>query len=162
MTFPKKSYFIPIFQALAKETRLFICKSREMLSSWCCMIWATHQAQWFRAEVIVQTESEDKAKELVGYAECLYRHQPDWLKVRHPLAAEASHLSIEWKDSGRVFGIPHGEHKIRIFHPTIVIFDEAAFLSDFEQSYNSAQPVAKQIIAISSAGPGRFGDLCSL
>lgn len=126
------------------------------------MIWAAHQAQWYKAEAIVQTESEDKAKELVGYAECLYRNQEPWLKSKHPLASEASHLSIEWKDGGRIFGIPHGEHKIRLFHPTIVIFDEAAFLSDFEQSFNAAQPVAKQIVAISSAGPGRFGDLCSL
>jgi hypothetical protein len=160
--FPQKSYFVPLFEALASEKRLFICKSREMLTSWSCMIWATHQAQWFKSEVIVQTESEAKAKELVGYSDCLYRNQDHWLKQRHPLKTEASILSLEWADGGRVFGIPHGEHKIRVHHPTIVIFDEAAFLSDFEQAYNVAQPVTKQIVAISSAGPGAFGDQCSV
>lgn len=160
--FPRKSYFVPLFQALAAEPRIFIPKTREMLTSWATMVWATHRAQWFKAEVIVQTDSEEKAKQLVGYAECLYRNQEPWLKSRHPLLGEASQLSLEWADGGRVFGIPKGEHKIRMFHPTIYVMDEAAFLPEAEQCYNAASPVAKQIIAISSAGPGWFGDQCSL
>lgn len=159
--FPAKSYFVPLFSALATETRLFIPKTREMLTSWAAMVYATHAAQWKKAEVIVQTDSEEKAKQLVGYAECLYRNQESWLKVRHALAGEASQLALEWKDGGRVFGIPKGEHKIRMFHPTVYIMDEAAFLPEAEQCYNAAHPVAKQIIAISSAGPGWFGDECS-
>jgi hypothetical protein len=159
--FPKKSYFVPLFKALVTESRLFIPKTREMITSWAIMAHGAHRAQWYKAEVIVQTESEDKAQELVGYAECLYRNQPDWLRAMHPLKGEASRLHIEWADGGRVFGIPHGENKIRLYHPTIVIFDEAAFLTDFERAYNAAQPVAQQIIAVSSAGPGRFADLCS-
>lgn len=126
------------------------------------MVYAAHRAQWFKAEVIVQTDSEEKATELVGYANCLYRYQPDWLKARHPLNGQASTLNIEWQSGGRVHGIPKGVNKIRLFHPTIYIMDEAAFLPEAEQCYNAAQPVAKQIIAISSAGPGWFGDECSL
>ena len=160
--FPPKSYFIPLFRALATEARLFIPKTREMLTSWACMVWATHRAQWFRAEVVVQTDSEDKAKQLVGYAECLYRNQADWLKAHHPLVGEASLLSLEWKSGGRVFGIPKGQNKIRMYHPTVYIMDEAAFLPEAEQCFNAAAPVAKQIIAISSAGPGWFGDQCAL
>lgn len=131
-----------------------------MLTSWACMVYATHAAQWKKAEVIVQTDSEEKAKQLVGYGECLYRNQEPWLKARHPLSGEASQLSIEWAGGGRLFGIPKGEHKIRMFHPTIYVMDEAAFLPEAEQCYNAAHPVAKQIIAISSAGPGWFGDQC--
>jgi hypothetical protein len=159
--FPKKSYFQPLFKAFASESRLFIPKTREMLTSWSVMVWATHQAQWRKAEVIVQTDSEEKAKQLVGYAETLYRNQAPWLKSLHALAAEPSQLAMEWKTGGLVFGIPKGEHKIRMFHPTIYIMDEAAFLPEAEQCYNAAQPVARQIIAISSAGPGWFGDECS-
>lgn len=125
------------------------------------MVYATHAAQWKKAEVIVQTDSEDKAMELVGYSECLYRQQPDWLKVRHPLKRDASTLEVQWADGGRVLGIPKGVNKIRIYHPTIYIMDEAAFLPEAQQCYDAAQPVAKQIIAISSAGPGWFGDECS-
>lgn len=159
--FPSKSYFVPLFAALRDETRIFIPKTREMLTSWACMVYATHAAQWKKAEVIVQTDSEEKAKQLVGYSECLYRNQEPWLKSRHALSGEPSQLALEWKDGGRVFGIPKGEHKIRMFHPTIYVMDEAAFLPEAEQCYNAAHPVAKQIIAISSAGPGWFGDQCS-
>jgi len=126
------------------------------------MIFAAHEAQWFKAEVVVQTDSEQKAKELVSYGECLYRNQETWLKQLHPLKSAASALSIEWEEGGRIFGIPHGQHKLRLFHPTIVIFDEASFLPEFEACYNVAQPVAKKIIAVSSAGPGAFADQCSV
>jgi hypothetical protein len=37
---------------------------------------------------------------------------------------------------------------------------EAAFLPEAQQCYDTVQPVAKQIIAVSSAGPGWFGDQC--
>ena len=160
--FPVKSYFAPLFAALQTEMRLFIAKSREMLTSWALMIHGTHAAQWKKAEVVVQTASEEKAKRLCEYAAILYRNQPDWLKARHPLKRDASSLSLEWVSGGKVFGIPHGEDKIRMFHPTLLILDEAAFLPDAEQSYNAAQPVTKQIVAISSAGASWFGDQCSL
>jgi hypothetical protein len=160
--FPQKSYFRPLFNALRTQKRIFIPKTREMITSWSVMVHATHAAQWYKAEVIVQTDSEEKAKQLVGYAECLYRNQPEWLKSMHSLEREASALGIGWKDGGKVFGIPKGENKIRMFHPTMYIMDEAAFLPEAEACYNAAHPVAGQIIAISSAGPGWFGDECSL
>lgn len=159
--FPRKSYFLPLFEAFRTEKRLFVPKTREMMTSWCVMVWAAHQAQWFRSEVIVQTDSEEKAKELVGYASCLYRNQPEWLQSLHPLEQRASSLACEWQDGGRVFGIPKGEHKIRLYHPTIYVMDEAAFLPEAQQCYDTAHPVAGQIIAISSAGPGWFGTECS-
>lgn len=158
--FPRKSYFVPVFAEFYRNKRLFIPKSREMITSWSVLAYATNRAQYHRAEVVIQTDSEDKARELVGYSECLYRNQADWLRARHPLLRPASGTSVEWKSGGRLFGIPKGVHKIRMFHPTIVIFDEAAFLSEFQQSYDTAHPVAGQIIAISSAGPGAFADLC--
>lgn len=159
--FPKKSYFVPLFKAFATEDRLFVPKTREMLTSWCAMIWAVNRAQWHQAEVVVQTESEDKAKKLLKYAKILYENQDDWLQKRHPLQGEASALSITWQTHGQIFGIPSGETKIRVHHPTIYIMDEAAFLPGAEGLYNAAHPVAQQIIAISSAGPGWFGNECT-
>jgi hypothetical protein len=158
--FPTKSYFEPLFRAFRSEKRLFIPKTREMLTSWAVMVYATHRAQWEKAEVVVQTESETKAHRLVEYAAILYRNQADWLRARHPLTS-ATALSNEWADGGKIFGIPSGETKIRIFHPTIYVMDEASFLPEAEACYNAANPVAQQIIAISSAGPGWFGDICS-
>lgn len=159
--FPGKSYFDVLFQYFASESHLFIPKTRDMMTSWCACGWGAHQAQWHKAETIVQTESEDKAKKLVNYARILYENQPQWLKYRHPLKDEGTQVKLEWADGGKFYGIPKGENKIRMHHPTIYIMDEAAFLPEAQQCYDAAFPVCQQIIAISSAGPGWFGNQCN-
>ena len=160
--FPKKSYFGPLFEAFRTESRLFIPKTREMLTSWCVMGDSAHQAQWERWFIVVQTDAEAKAEELIEYVRILYRNQPEYLRRLHPLKGEGSRTNIEWEDGGRVLAIPKGVNKIRLYHPTRYVMDEAAFLPESEQCFNAAHPVSHQIIAISSAGPGWFGDQCSL
>lgn len=125
------------------------------------MVWATHRAQWDKAQVIVQTDSEEKAKELVGYAACLYRNQEPFLLNAYRLSGDISSTHIGWADGGEVFGIPKGANKTRMYHPTMYVMDEAAFLPEAQECYDAAHPVAAQIIAISSAGPGWFGNECS-
>ena len=87
---PRKDYFRPVFDAFARWNRLLIAKSREMLTSWCGVIWATNRAQWHQALVVIQCQKEDKVAELIGYAECLYSQQPEWLRARHPLKSQSS------------------------------------------------------------------------
>jgi len=159
--FPRKSYFAPLFEEFRRARRLFIPKTREMLTSWCVMGDSTHRAQWERWFVVVQTDAEKKAEELIGYARALYDNQPDWMKKLHPLSGQPSQTKIEWQAGGRLLAIPAGVNKIRLYHPTRYVMDEAAFLPEAEACYNAAAPVAQQIIAISSAGPGWFGDQCA-
>lgn len=159
--FPAKSYFVPLFEAFEKKSRLFIPKTREMLTSWCVMGDSAHRAQWKQWFVVAQTDSEKKAEELISYVSTLYENQPEWMKKRHPLEGEPSRTKVQWLDGGRVLAIPSGVNKIRLFHPTRYVMDEAAFLPEAEACYDAAHPVAGQIIAISSAGPGWFGDQCS-
>lgn len=159
--FPHKSYFVPLFEEFRRSRRLFIPKTREMLTSWCVMGDSTQRAQWDRWFVVVQTDSENKAKQLIAYASALYDNQPEWMKKLHPLSGQATQTEIQWQSGGRLLAIPAGVNKIRIYHPTRYVMDEAAFLPEAEACFNAAQPVAQQIVAISSAGPGWFGDECS-
>lgn len=159
--FPRKSYFNPLFAAFQRQSRIFIPKTREMLTSWCVMGDSAHKAQWERWFVVAQTEAEKKAEELISYVRILYENQPEWMKKLHPLRGETSRTKVEWESGGRVLAIPAGVNKIRLYHPTRYVMDEAAFLPEAEQCYDAAHPVAGQIIAISSAGPGWFGDQCS-
>jgi len=159
--FPHKNYFRPLFNAFRECAHLFIPKTREMLTSWCVMGDSAHRARWERWFVVVQTDAEKKAEELISYVRILYENQAPWLRERHPLRGETSRTKIEWESGGRVLAIPAGVNKIRLYHPTRYVMDEAAFLPEAEQCYNAAHPVAQQIIAISSAGPGWFGDQCS-
>jgi len=59
--FPKKPYFDVIMKYMVMEKRLFIAKSREMMTSWLAMGRCVHEAQ-FRAGslTLIQTEKEDK------------------------------------------------------------------------------------------------------
>jgi hypothetical protein len=41
-----------------------------------------------------------------------------------------------------------------------LVWDEMAFM-EAQASFGAATPVAKQMICISSAGPGFFGEICS-
>jgi hypothetical protein len=77
------------------------------------------------------------------------------------LSGDISSTHIGWADGGEVFGIPKGANKTRMYHPTMYVMDEAAFLPEAQECYDAAHPVAAQIIAISSAGPGWFGNECS-
>jgi hypothetical protein len=68
-------------------------------------------------------------------------------------------LVFTWSNGSKIQSVPSGSSQIRQYHPSIVFFDEAAFLDDFIGSYGAAEPVATQIIAVSSAAPGDFGDI---
>jgi hypothetical protein len=162
-SFPQKAYFVPVFEAFLRCQRLFIPKSREMMTSWSVVAYATWRAQWFKWDCILQTASLAKVTELVDYAAQLWRNQNDWLKHGHPLATkEPTVQELTFADGGRVRAIPSGENQIRLYHPTLYVQDESAFLPEAEQCFNAAMPVAKQIIGISTAAPGFFGDQCSL
>jgi phage FluMu gp28-like protein len=77
------------------------------------------------------------------------------------LKKDVTTFEIEFAEGGRLMAVPSGEDKIRLYHPTLYVMDEAAFLPEAQQCYDAAEPVAHQIIAISSAGPGWFGLQCS-
>lgn len=146
-------------------------KAENMMISWAAVGYAVWKCQFFeRQHVIVQAQKEGKVAELIkgtgnpGYAATLHQRQPEWLKKLHPLLkplAEMPATMISWSNGSTLRGIPQGADQIRMFHPTLYLVDEAAFIDDFEQSYGAALAVAAQIIAVSSAAPSYFGDVCT-
>jgi hypothetical protein len=151
------------------ERRLWLPKSRDMMLSWAVMGYAVWKCQWFPAtEVLVQTQKEDKAVDLVtgrekmGYVRTLYEMQTDFLKVLNPTSKPPSEMAgdlFSWANESSIRGIPAGAHQFRQWHPSLAIFDEAAFVDEWADSYRSAQPVCSQIIVLSSAYPSAFFDL---
>ncbi len=123
------------------------------------MGFATWAAQWHREETVVQTANEDKAAHLIDYVRQLWDNQEEWLKARHPLVRRSS-FSIAWQGGGEVAAIPSGPDKIRAFHPTRYIQDEAAFLPDGEECLGAVVPTGAYVICISTARAGWFGDAC--
>ena len=167
--FPDLPYMPFTFELLRTKRRLFIPKSRDMMISWAVIGFLVWTAQWYGpAHIMIQTQKEDKAKDLVsgidvpGYVRTLYEQQDDFLKILHPTPRppkDMSSLVFTWTNGSKIEGVPAGAEQIRQYHPAIVFFDEAAFLDDFLGSYGAAEPVASQIIAVSSAAPSDFGDI---
>jgi hypothetical protein len=158
--FPRKSYFVSLFDAFLKSKRLLIPKTRDMLTSLSAMLWATHQAQWHSAFTIVQSLKDTKSQELVEYAAVFYREQPQFLKDRHPLVSQTQN-EITWANGGRIMGVPAGENQIRTFHPTCYLCDDIAFIPEAEECWNAVHAAGTpQMIGISSAGPGWMAEQC--
>jgi hypothetical protein len=160
-----------LFELMATARRLLIPKSREMMLSWAVIGYAVWKCQFFeRTRVIVQAQKLEKVIDLIsgrgnpGYARTLYEQQDQFLKDLHPLVKPSTEMPgdmLAWANGSTLHGVPSGADQIRQYHPTVVIFDEAAHLDEFEASYGAAEPVATQIIAVSSAAPSFFGDVCT-
>jgi hypothetical protein len=160
--FPRKSYFVPLFEAfLAHYPQLYIPKSRTMMTSWAAAGFATWAGQWKREETVIQTMNEDKALHLIDYASQLLRYQEPGLSRLHPIRKQNA-FSIVWEHGGAVDAVPGGANAIRSFHPSLFIQDEAAHIPEGEESLNAVIPSQARIISISTASAGWFGDACHL
>lgn len=169
--FPGLPYFKWLFARMLTEPVVFFPKSREMMLSWAVIGYCTWFCQMFPSSlVLVQSQKLDKSSELVkgkeppGYAYALYDRQDPWLKARYPLAMRPEDLPADklvWRNGSAIQAIGRGADQVRLYHPTIYVVDEAAFMEEAAASFGAATPVAKQMLIISSAGPGWFGDVCS-
>lgn len=158
--FPEKPYFPPIIEALQREPIVFCAKSRDLMMSWLFVGFFTHDCMTTPGvEVLFQSQTEEKAAELVDYAKTLYDRQDADLKALYPLAAplaKQSWLELNFCHGNRIVGIPHGADKIRSYHPTALFIDEAAFVPDAGQSYDEAVAACQKIAVLSSANTGWF------
>jgi hypothetical protein len=160
--FPRKSYFVQLFEAfLARHRQLYIPKSRTMMTSWAAAGFATWSAQWKQEETVIQTMNEDKALHLIDYAGQLIKYQEPGLARLHPIKKQTA-FSIVWEHGGALDAVPGGADAIRSFHPSLFIQDEAAHIPEGEESLNAVIPSQSRIISISTASAGWFGDACGL
>lgn len=162
--FPDKPYFRPLLDEIDANPVLFVPKSRDLMISWAVVGYFTHQCMLNRGlEALFQSQTEDKAAELVDYAKCLYDQQDAVLRRAYPLkvsTSKQSWLELRFGNDSRIVGIPSGADKIRSYHPTSLFMDEAAFIPDAEASFNEAIPACQKIVVVSSAGPGFFESVC--
>jgi hypothetical protein len=168
--FPDWPYFPRLFELMQSERRLFLPKSREMMLSWAVMAYAVWLAQWHNgSQIIVQSEKSTKSIDLVGgtgvsgYCLTLWEQQDACLKRLHPLTKRPEDMAgdlITWKNDSSIRAVPGGADQVRQYHPALFIMDEACFLTEAAASYDTAEPVTTQIIAVSSAGPSWYGEVC--
>lgn len=156
-------YLPPLFEGFELERILWIVKSRDMMISWACLAYLTWKAMTTPlCGSVVQTQKEKKVIQLIDYAKCLYRRQPDWLRDAIPLAKPLPHqseLELQFANGSYIVGIPGGADQIRSYHPWGYLNDESSFQPEAGDCYNEALSVVKgKIIFNSSAGPGWYAD----
>jgi hypothetical protein len=159
--FPDKPYFHALIQGFTDEPVIFVEKSRDMMLSWLAVAFFTHAAMTTESiQVLFQSQKDEKACELVEYARILCEHSDPAIKKAYPLTKKSSG-ELLFANGSRIIAIPGGADQVRSYHPWGLLMDEAAFMPEAGDSYNNAVPVCKKIIALSSAGPGWFADVCS-
>ncbi len=137
-------------------------KSRTMLGTWTCVAYYTHRAMTVPSqEFIFQSQTQEKAEELIDYAKILWDQQEDWLKAEFPLDRRLGDFPkdmLRFATGSRLMAIPNDPNKIRMFHPTGILMDEAAFLGEFKNNRDTAMQACSEIVYLSSAGPSEFGE----
>jgi hypothetical protein len=166
--FPRRTYFNYVLGAMQRPVvypsihcqQLYIPKSREMMTSYLACGYVAWLCQWHPSIFcVLQSQQEAKAEELIRYTKIVYDNQPAWLKKLHPLVRDNA-LVREFENGSRILGLAKGQNQVRSLHPFLYLADEAAFLEEFRECVDAVSPVAKQIIAISTANPGPFGEAC--
>jgi hypothetical protein len=161
--FPQKPYIQPILKVLEVESPVFFEKSRTMLISWTVSGWAAHKGFTRPAiQVIFQSEDEDRAVNDVNYVKELWKNSPDSLRDRWKLNKSVElqpQESFSLANGSEFIALVGNPKKIRSFHPTIYVLDEAAHVEQAEESWNTALATnAPHMIALSSAAPGWYFD----
>lgn len=161
--FPRFDYFRDVFDAFELRQITWIEKSRDLMVSWACVAYLTLNAMKVpHRGVLFQTQKDDKVIQLIDYAKCLYRRQPQWLQDVYPLSKPIDQQpdhSLTFKAGGYIVGIPGGADQVRSYHPWGYLNDESSFQPDAGECFNEAiSAVAGKIIFNSSAGPGWYAD----
>jgi hypothetical protein len=162
--FPPHPYFKDIFDIFDLERVTWIEKSRDLMVSWACVAYLTLNAMKVpRRGVLFQTQTHEKARQLVRYAKQLYRSQPQWLQTAYPLTkpvGQQSDLELNFMNGSSIVGIPGGADQIRSYHPWGYLNDESSFQPESGECYNQALAAVRgKIIFNSSAGPGWYADV---
>lgn len=139
-----------------------VVKSRTMMGSWGCVGYFTHQAMTVPGrEYLFQSQTQEKAEELISYAKTLWNQQEQWLKDKFPMDRRLDDFPkdmVRWENGSRIIGIPSDPEKVRSYHPTGMLIDEASFISEFRKNLMTALPACNVIVPLSSAGPSEYGD----
>lgn len=135
------------------------------MATWMVCGWAAHKMFTRPATAVVfQSQDEKRALDCVKYVKCLWENSLGALKRRWRLATEtlADNAKHELKlaNLSRCIGLVGKPDKIRSEHPTIYVADEAAFMTQFADSFSAARGARPlYMICLSSANPGEFEDI---
>lgn len=165
--FPLRPYFDDLYEAWAREPVLFVRKSRTMMATWVITAFCQHFGMSRDAtRVLFMAQDEERSLIPLDYCWTLWEQSDDWLRsiwaIDRPRDKQA-YNTMEFANETVFCALPGKDpDKIRGFHPSVVFFDEAADMDSFGEAFDialAARPL--KVVAISSAKPGDFENICA-
>lgn len=138
-------------------------KSRTMMLSWL----VSGYISWLMfsrpaTEILVQSADEVRAVEIVDNCKILWTNSSDTLRAKWKVDKDPSNQPYNrffLANGSAMTGIPGGANKVRSYHPTVYVADEAAIMVDLEDCESNARATrCHQLIKISSANVGYMHD----
>lgn len=159
-------YIKPIAETWLNEQIVLIPKSRDMVATWQVIAYYTWDTYFHRSrQNFFQSEKSGKAKALVRRAEFILKQMPKFLQLYKYTygvgEANSGQLIIHGIES-EIIGLPQGPDQIRMYHPTGIFQDEAAFQISAGETFAAIKPAIQnggRMTMVSSANPGFF-QLC--
>jgi hypothetical protein len=161
--FPQYEYFKHGVEIMDLARITLWEKSRDMMLSWLCVAYLERFAMTMPScGILFQTQTVDKAAQLVKYGKTLWTNSDPRIREEIPLAkpmARQSRFELLFANGSYIIGIPGGANQIRSYHPFGYLNDESSFQPDAGECYaESLAAVSGKIIFNSSAGPGWYSD----
>jgi hypothetical protein len=131
------------------------------ISGYCAHKMFTHPA----TGVVIVSQDEDRSVHDIENMKVLWEQTEPEIRDRWKLARNLDkqpYNKLEMQNGSWAIGIPGQDpNKIRSEHPTVILMDEAAFMTRGAESYNIAVATrCPKIIVNSSAEVGWFQDIC--
>jgi|TARA_R110000824_G_scaffold93793_2_gene226798 hypothetical protein len=133
-------------------------KARQLGFSWLAADLAVHRASYRKsATVLMLSQGEDEAAELLRKSLVVYEHLPPGLQA--PLAKPPTKTEVIFQGGGRIIALPATEKAGRGYKASLVIVDEAAKHPYAQQNYAAYRPTVAdggQLIMIGTANGKNF------
>ncbi len=140
-----------VLRRLQRERLVVVLKARQLGLSWLCMAYAL----WLLlaqapATVLLFSQRETEAADLLGRLRGMYDRLPRWLQARGTLRSAAT----EWTLSNGSRALAFSTHGGRSYTATLAIVDEADHVPDLGRFLNAVKPTIDaggQLILVSTS-----------
>lgn len=159
-----KPYIWDVLDTFLAEKLVLIEKSRQLMISWVCCLYALWLAKYQKNRMIfIQSKKEESAANLVFNTDTNVA-RISFMETNLPVELRSKVIwsygkGIFPETGSMIWGIPEGGDQIRSYVPSLVISDEAAFQPEFESAWKAAKPCIDgggQFIAVSTARNGSY------
>ncbi len=146
-----------------EKDRIVILKSRQMgistlIAAYVLWVMVFHEGK----NTLIVSIKEATAMEIISKIKIAHERLPPWLKNFTGGVVEENKHALKFKNLSMVMATSSASDSTRSFSASFIIFDEAGFIDDIEELWNSAQPTlstvkdGKAIILSTPNGMGGF------